>query len=388
MLQQVCWPAAPLGSHAGMPRMPHPTAASSTGTEGRGTQQPGHVPMPWVHGPAWQQWELAAWRDKGPWGTATCMHASPSPVHLWLSVHMGLHKWPCPRTSTHTHPHVHAFTHVCLPACAFAHLCVHTHVCIHSHVHITCMDTFTHMCVHLHVQSLTLVLVLPGMGLCSSLCTHMHVDAFTHVRACVHLCALTCVCLYPPHAAVCLHSACFQPTIYMIPCMRMCLLRCVLAYIHTHHPCAHVLTCMRMGSPASILPRFRANVRVHTLPHMCMHPPMRAHAHSHVRVLTHTCTHAPTGGRAHASTPVCVCSHACACATQRPALPLHRGSPSPARGRGAARGAQGACAALARREGAKPRSVVPGWHAEALGQAFGQQGNDGHARVHHPAVLG
>lgn len=372
MLQQVCWPAAPLGSHAGMPRMPHPTAASSTGTEG--------------------PWYPAAWACPHALGPRSCLAAVGASCMERQAVLKGaigaqppvcmhpppqcacgyLYTWAC--TSGPAHAHIHTLTHMCMhsPMCAYLPVClltcVCTHVCIHSHVHITCMDTFTHVCVHLHVRSLTLVLVLPGMGLCSSLCTHMHVDAFTHVRACVHLCALTCVCLYSPHAAVCLHSACFQPTTYMLPmCAHVFTPVCACIYSYTPPLCtcahlhAHGLTCKHppmfprqracayapthVYAPADACPCPLTRACAHTYLHSCTHGRACARVHPRLRVLTRVCLCHPAAGAALAprfSQP-CPGSWGCQACTGGLRCPgTGRGCQAPLRGARLARGSPGA----------------------------------------------
>ena len=201
------------------------------------------------------------------------VHASiHRPMCLQLSVDMGLHKQPCPHTGTHTHPHVHTFTHVllsclciCLPACA------HTRVHAFTTAHHTYVDMFTHKC-----SRSPLALVLPGMGLCSSLsmCVSTH-GMYSSVCACVLTCMCmhsTCVCMCSavctdihvpvcPHAATCSHSACFQPFIYMRPGACMHLTCCVLSCIHR---CLY--TChLHMHGHTSTLLCFCANVHVHML---------------------------------------------------------------------------------------------------------------------------
>lgn len=166
-------------------------ATSSAGAEGRGAQQLGCAP-----------------RALGPWSCLaavghTCLEQAvghrhtpacvPLPVCLQLLVRMGLHKWPA-------HTHVHALTHMSThsPMCTYLPVrlltCVCTHMCIHSHVHVTYTWTRSPMCVFTHMCSHSpLVLVLPGMGLCSSLrtCAHTHglySPVCAHTRACIHLC--------------------------------------------------------------------------------------------------------------------------------------------------------------------------------------------------------
>ena len=302
-------------------------------------------------------------RAMGHRHTHACM---PLPMCLRLSVGMGLHKWPCPHTRTHTYPRVHAFTHVRLPACAFADLHVHTCACIHvctSHIHgcvhprvcspacaVTrhwclcspawgcappCACVLTHTaCTYLCVHVCSHVCVCIHLCACSAVCAHMYVHAFNCVCACIHLCVCMCspactdvrVPVFP-HAAACSHSACFQPCTYMLH-VHACIYPGVCSHAFTHtHPCAQVLTHTCIGSHASILPCFWANVRVHTRQDMCMHPPMRARAHPHVHVLTHTCAHAPTRvcvrtrrSRVRVLTRVCWC-HPAACAALAPRLP-------------------------------------------------------------------
>lgn len=147
----------------------------------------------------------------------------------------------------------------------------------------------------------------------------------------------------------------------------------VCARMHPHtHTLTPVLTCTRVGSHASVLP---CSVSVCA----CIRSDTRACTHRRAPAPTRTaCARTPLHSCTHecvcalASTPARVCSHACAGAPQRPALPLHRGSPGRARGPGAARRGQAARPALAWGEGASPRPPPPApWCPEGTQRPWG-----------------
>lgn len=168
----------------------------------------------------------------------------------------------------------------------------------------------------------------------------------------------------------------------------------ILPAIHPHAPvCLHEFTPVRARtrSPTharahtEASPCFHASVRVHVLQHMC--PPTRTCAHTPPYSCPHTCACVLTPPCAHTPTRVCTLTcvfwgHPAAGA----ALALRLPPPCP-RPWGCHAG-QGAHTALAWAGDARPHSVEPGWHAEALGKVFGQQGDSGHAHTRHPAVLG
>lgn len=193
MLQQVCWPAAPLGSHAGMPRMPHPTAASSTGTEG--------------------PWYPAAWACPHALGPRSCLAAVGASCMERQAVLKGAighsHLYACiPLPSapvvicTHGLAQValpmHTYTHS--PTCACIHPCVLTCLCV-------CSPVCAHTCAYIHTCTSRAWTHSPTCVF-TCMCGHSHWCLCSPAWGCAPPCALTCMWMHSPmcvHVFTCVH---------------------------------------------------------------------------------------------------------------------------------------------------------------------------------------
>lgn len=243
---------------------------------------------------------------------------------------MGLHKWPCPCTHTHTHPHVHAFTHVCLPACVFAHLCVHTRVHtftrahhVHGHIHprvcsLACAVTHTGACAPRHgavllpVHSHACGCIHPCACMCSPVCIDVRVPVFPPRSCVLALSMLSANHLHAPNVCACVYSGvCLHIFIHTTP-VHMCSPACARAHLQaSSHVSAPTCVCIR--SHTCVCTRRCVPMPTHTC--VCSHIPALMHPRAGVR------TRPPPSACAHTRVLVPPSGRRCPCTAVLPALP-------------------------------------------------------------------
>lgn len=252
-------------------------------------------------------------------------------------------QFPCALSYPYTRPCTSSPMNSHLHTCACSHPCVHWLTCMCTHMHaFTCAHQtqckFPRVCVHLHMQSLTTSACeqQPGAVPCTHALTYM-----ACAQLCEHVCSQACACIYvrvQPRALKCM---CTHP--HVRTCVHLCALTCLRLYpLHSHMLALHMLPATRRHAPMRVHVCIPLCTRLnsHSPPHLCSNA--RTHTGASPASRPNTCARARR--RAALPTPARVSVHTCApaCSARALAPPSGRRRPCAALGWGGASAAPGA----------------------------------------------